>query len=238
MPLDKITKESFLKLVQGQTFEDDKAMKKYLSVELQKLLSLTDPDRVGSDDVEAEGKTYKALHILDKESMHDVLISVIYTTKEFPADVSDEFESHWKEEGAEYGVMLTPATCRFFEVRDEGVGKRVVETEEFPPLEEVDFEDEKELGGKKYWYQLMHHKIALFGFLIFVLFIVSLKGGVAILCRINGQVKTDVTEQGAFYYMPEDQGYDRVVTGDTKGERRYCSEKDAEADGWQHISKK
>lgn len=238
MTLEKITKEAILKLVQGQTFEDDAAMKKHLIPELRKLLILTDSDRVTDDEVDADGKTYLSLHVLDKESMHDVLIAVIFSSKDFPADVADDFERHWKEEGAQYGVMLTPNECRLFEVQDEGVDKKVVETDSIPPLTEVDYEDEKELGGRKYWYQLMNHKVIVFGFLLFVFLLVGLKTTAALLCRVNGQVKTDVTADGAFYYLPGDQGYDRVETGDTKGERLYCDEVEAVADGWVHISQK
>lgn len=237
MSLEKITKQALLKLVHGQTFEDDKAMKKHLIHELRILLILTDPDRVTDDEVEAEGGTYNALHILDKESMHDVLIAVIFSTKDFPDNVVDNFESHWVEEGAQYGVMLTPTECRLFDIRNEDLDNKVVEIEAIPPLKEVDYEDEKGLGGRKYWYQLMNHKVIVFGFLLFVLLLFGLKASAAVLCRINGQVKTDVTQKGAFYYLPGDQGYDRVVTGDVKGERRYCSESEAVKIGWQHVVK-
>lgn len=238
MTLEKITKEAILKLVQGQTFEDDAAMKEHLIPELRKLLILTDSDRVTTEEVEAEGKTFQALHVMDKETMHDILIAIVMSSTGFPADATDDFERHWRDEGAKFGVMLTPTECRLFEVQDEGVDTRVVEVDSIPPLTEVDYEDEKELGGKKFWYQLMNHKVAVFGFLLFVFLLVGLKGGVAILCRVNGQVRTDVTADGAFYYLPGDQGYDRVETGDTKGERLYCEEYEAVEDGWVHVSQK
>lgn len=238
MTLEKITKQALLKLVQGQAFEDDKAMKEYLVPELRKLLLLSDPDRVSEDTVEAEEKTYQALHILDKTTVHDVLIAVIFSTKDLPDEVVDDFEMHWKEEGAQYGVMLTPNNCRIFDIQNENEDKKVVETEEIPPLEEVDYEDEKEMGGKKYWYQMMNHKVIVFGFLLFVFLLFGLKATAFVLCRVNGQVLTDITEQGAYFYVPGDRGYDRVETGDTKGERRYCSVEEAMNDGWEHISQK
>lgn len=232
MTLEKITKQALLKLVQGQTFEDDKAMKEFLIPELRKLFVLTDPDRIADDSLEAEGNDYLALHILDKETMHDVLIAIIFSTADFPAEIPAEFGNHWNDEGAKYGVVLSPNACRIFDIQ----GEEVVEVEEVPPLTVVDYEDEKELGGKKYWYWAMNNKVIVIGFLIFVFLLFGLKTAALLLCRVNGQVLTNITEEGAFYYMPGDKGYDPAMTGDARHERRYCSEYEAVNDGWVHIS--
>ena len=61
----------------------------------------------------------------------------------------------------------------------------------------------------------------------------SISLGNAKQCELNGPIKAEIRSTGEkMYFLPETSGYSSRITGDQPGERRYCKEKDAQADGF------
>jgi len=173
------------------------------------------------------------MRIMDAISSRSVLIVVGFkvakdTPKLDELDIQN-FHQECKKRKALYGVLITEAEIHFYEYKSG----TPVKAKEIPPLNHLDANFEMHMTPEKYQDWLIARKKWVIGIGLIVILMMSISLANARQCKLYGPIKAEINSNGEkVYYLPQTSRYDNQTTGDQKGERRYCEEKEAQNDGF------
>lgn len=234
---DKLTKQELLKMVGGNRFETEAAFKDFIKPKIREALAIS-PERLAEEDAAtaSDDKRYD-LYVRDKETGIETLVLIgLKTVKTVNALTEADFEifhRYCQDTKARYSALMTEQECHLYHYKKGEAGLDIIEINEFPPLNHIDYEFERELTPEKVKDILISHKWTVVTVLIFLLFFMAMSLARITICANSGAIKGNINEDGQkIYYMPNAKGYDKIVIGDVTGERRFCDEQKAISNGW------
>jgi len=239
---DNLTKEKLLGAIGEKRFDTEKEFKDFLKPKIKDILAIP-KDRIGE---EAESASFDDsrydFYVYDKETLREVIIviglKIARHAPQLSADDFEKFHSYCMDSKALYGVFMTETECHLFRYKKKEAATDIIEINEIPPLNHIDYENWKKITPEKLINIAWYNKWLILGvgIFLFLMLLVSLIRGVY--CSSAGPIKGDINKDGQkIYYVPGDTGYDNITIGDKSGEKRFCSEQAAVNSGWNKNGK-
>ena len=238
---DKITKEELFKYIGKNRFDTEQEFKDFIKPKIKDILAIP-KDRIGEEpgDTASDDNRFD-IYIYDKETLSEILILIgLKVSRKYPqltGDDIEKFNSFCMDKKVMYSALLNEAECHFFRYRKTEASVDIVEIDEIPPLNHIDYESEKEISPKKVIDFLKSRKIFIATVIVVLLVILLLKMTAGVFCASGGSIKGDIKDGKKIYYLPDASGYAGIEIGDQKGERRFCTEQDAIDNGFVNSQK-
>lgn len=240
MPNDNLTKKKLAIMIGGARFTTPADFKNYMRPKLLEHYNL-DENLLGDKAENSDGR--HDLLIYDDLTKREVIVviglKVVQSSAKITGEEIEKFHDKCTEDMALYGVLMTETEVHFFRYRRAGGEKDIDELPELESLNYVNYEADRDIDKRKLIDLMKANMLwVITGGVVIVLYILLQVAQMAI-CRNAGSVLGNINDKGdKIYYLEGDSGYDRVVIGDVRGERRFCEEKAATKKGFIHVKAK
>jgi hypothetical protein len=234
---DNLTKGKLLKIIGDKRFDTEKDFKDFIKPKIKDILAIP-KDRLGE---EAESGSFddsrSDIYVYDKETLHDNLIIIglkaVRHSPQFSTDDFEKFHSYCMDSKALYSVLMSETECYLFRYKKKETTIDIMEVNEIPPLNHIDYEYWKQLTPEKIINMAWYNKWLVFGVGLFLVLSILIGLIHGIYCSVSGPIKGNISKDGQkTYYVPGSSGYNNIVIGDQPGEQRFCSEQAAINGGW------
>ena len=237
---DNLTRGKLLEMIGAARFNTPGEFKEFL---MEKLIDNFDIEDKRTKDESAGEEARHDIIIFDEMTKREALVViglkvVTGTPKISPEDIK-KFHEKCKKEETLYGILMTETEEHFFRYRKAGGEVFIDEIKELEPLNHIDYEAEKVMDKRKLRDLYYAHKTMVMAGAVFLILILAMSLAKVQVCRSTGLILGNIDKDGVkVYYLPSDQGYDKVVVGDQPGERHFCEESVAINKGFIHIQQK
>lgn len=229
-----------LKEIIGEArFENPTQFKDFLKPQLLQHLALRNRRLVAEPQIE---KGRYDLQIFDSlTNLETLLLIGLKTAKDTPqltAKDIEDFQNDCRALLAPYGALITETEVHFYEFKYEFkkgilIRDKAFEIEGIRPLNHIDAEIGRVLDKKKIKNLLISRKKIVIAVILVLILLTASNLAQNSICKSSGAVKGEIKSTGEkVYFLPTSPGYNGRNTGDVKGERRFCTEAEAEDAGF------
>ena len=237
---DKITKKQLFKYIGKNRFDTEDEFKDFIKPRIKEMLAIP-KDRLGEESASSASDDNRYdIYVYDKETNRETLILIgLKVNRKYPKFIGDDiekFNSFCMDKKVLYSVLLSETECRMFKYEKKDAAVDVIEIEETPPLNHIDYEFSKVMNTEKLKDLALSKKPFLIAAISIIFFILLINIVSSVICSSSGPIKGNINKEGQKnYYLPDSPGYKNIIIGDQPGERRFCSENNAVSKGWKKV---